>query len=220
MDAVPKLSGPSRPPAAGGPGRRLVVLLHGWGADGNDVIGLAPQWARLLPTARFVSPHAPYPCDENPLGRQWFAFRDRDPREIAQGAAHVGETINRFLDDELARLDLSDDKLALAGFSQGAMMALYVALRRASTCAAVISYSGALIGGDSLKTELCSKPPAFLAHGDADPLVPFDSLAAAVAALGDLGVPARWHAVPGGGHGIDAESLTLGGDFLVHAFGG
>ena len=220
MNAPPKLSGPSLPPASGEPARRLVVLLHGWGADGNDLIGLAPHWARRLPMAGFVAPHAPEPCDENPSGRQWFAFRNRDPRDVAQGAARAGDMINRFLDAELARLDLSDDRLALAGFSQGAMMALYVALRRARPCAAVVGYSGRMVGSESLNTELRSKPPVFLAHGDADPMVPFAELAAAVAALGELGVPVRWHAVRGGGHGIDPQSLDLGGDFLVNAFGG
>ncbi len=220
MNPPPKLSGPSLPPASGGPPQRLVVLLHGWGADGNDLIGLAPHWARRLPTAGFVAPHAPEPCDENPSGRQWFAFRNRDPRDVAQGAAHAGDIIDSFLDAELARLDLSDDRLAFAGFSQGAMMALYVALRRANPCAAVVGYSGRLVGGESLTTELRSKPPVFLAHGDADPMVAFAELAAAVAALGELDVPVRWHAVRGGGHGIDPQSLDLGGDFLVNAFDG
>ncbi len=220
METPATLSGPSRPPAAGGPARSLVVLLHGWGADGNDLIGLASHWARLLPTAHFASPHAPHPCDENPMGRQWFAFRGRDPQDVAKDAAHAAAIIGGFLDGELARLGLDESALALVGFSQGAMLALYVALRRPRACAAVVGYSGALIGGASLDSELRSKPPVFLAHGDADPMVPFESLAAAVAALGGLEVPVRWHAVPGGGHGIDAESQALGGDFLAETLRG
>ncbi len=219
MDTPTEISGPAQAPASGGAPRALVVLLHGWGADGNDLIGLAPEWARLLPGARFVSPHAPYVCDENPRGRQWFSFGDRDPRAIAQGAAHAGTIIDGFIDAELAAAGLGAERLALVGFSQGTMMALYVALRREKACAAVVGYSGALIGGETLEAEIRAKPPVFLAHGDADPMVPFDSLATTVEALGALGVAVRWHAARGAGHGIDAQSLTLGGDFLVNALG-
>ncbi len=220
MESPTKLSGPDQPPASGAPARQLVVLLHGWGADGNDLIGLAAEWARLLPDARFVAPHAPNPCEANPAGRQWFSLTDDDPRAVLQGATHAAAIIDRFLDDELARLGLSDDRLALAGFSQGTILSLYVALRRARACAAVVGYSGALIGAETLAGELRSRPPIFLAHGDADEMIPFASLAAAVEALGALEVPVRWHAARGVGHGIDAESLALGGAFLAEALAG
>ncbi len=219
MDSVPEISGPGHPPASG-EAKQLVVLLHGWGADGNDLIGLAPGWANLLPGARFVSPHAPYVCDENPLGRQWFSFRDRDPRTIAEGAAQAAPIINRFLDDALAAVGLGERQLALVGFSQGAMLALYVALRRPEACAAVVGYSGMVVGGESLAVELRSKPPVLLVHGDADPLVPFESLGQAVEALGKVGVSVRWYAARGVGHAIDPDGIALGGDFLRDAFGG
>ncbi len=218
MDALPEISGPEHPPASG-EAKQLVVMLHGWGADGNDLIGLAPGWAARLPGARFVSPHAPYVCDENPAGRQWFSFRDRDPATVERDAADAAGIINAFLDEALAASGLDDRRLALVGFSQGAMLALYVALRRPAACAAVVSYSGMLVGGDSLAAELKSKPPVLLVHGDADPMVPFESLAQAVGALGALGVAVRWHAARGVGHGIDPEGLALGGDFLRDAFG-
>ena len=217
MTDPPRITGPLQPPASGAAPTALVVLLHGWGADGNDLIGLAPNLAALLPGAQFVSPHAPYSCDENPFGRQWFSLRDRDPAILTRGAVRARTIIDRFLDDELERLGLSDDRLALVGFSQGAMMALYVALRRKRACAAVVGFSGALIGGDTLATELRAKPPVFLAHGDADPMVPFESLATAVAALGAAGLTVSWHAARGVGHGIDSESLSLGTDRLVQA---
>ncbi len=110
--------------------------------------------------------------------------------------------------------------MALVGFSQGAMVALYVALRRPAPCAAVLSYAGALLGGESLADELRAKPPVLLVHGDADPIVPYESLAAAVQTLGALGVPVRWHTARGVGHGIDPDSLALGGDFLAGALRG
>lgn len=209
------LSGSAREPAAGGPARSLVVLLHGWGADGDDLIGLADEWAPRLPHSRFVAPNAPEVCDDNPFGRQWFSFRDCDPAALAAGAARARVVIDAFLDAELARLGLGGERLALAGFSQGAMMALHVGLRR--PCAAVVSYSGALIDGASLAAEGRASPPVLLVHGDADPVVPPAELDRAAAALTALGVPVRRHLARGLGHGIDAQGLSLGAAVLAEA---
>ena len=220
MTELPEISGPDLAPASGGPARQLVVLLHGWGADGNDLIGLAPQWAARLPDARFVSPHAPYVCDANPMGRQWFSFEDRAPDVIMAGVVHARAVIDRYLDTVLAEMGLAEDRLALAGFSQGAMMALDVALRRAAPCAAVIGFSGRLLSPDSLADEIRSRPPVMLAHGEADPMVPFAELADAVAVLGANDVPVRWHAAPGLGHGIDPQGLEIAADLLADTLGG
>ena len=219
-DPMP-ISGPAIAPTSGET-RSLVVFLHGWGA-GDDLIAIGHAWRGALPDTRFVAPHAPDVCDENPLGRQWFGFGDRDPSALAKGAARAAAVIDRFLDDTLAAFGLGDDRLALVGFSQGAMMAIYVALRRARACAGVISYSGALIGGESLveaqsvtPTRIVT-PPMLLVHGDADPVVPPRSMPAAVDLLTAIGVPARSHLAKGVGHGIDEESIALGRDFLVEA---
>ncbi|MSP82040.1 MAG: phospholipase [Alphaproteobacteria bacterium] len=208
------LSGPTAAPQSGGKPTSIVVLLHGWGASGDDLIGLAPSWARVLPEAHFVSPHAPEPCDQNPFGRQWFSFVDSSPAVLAKGAAGARAAIDAFIDAELGRHGLGDDRVALVGFSQGAMMALYVGVRRAKRPAAVLGYSGAMIGGDSLATEIRSKPPILLVHGDADQVVPIDSLNGAMAALAASEVPAQFHVCAGLGHGIDEEGLALGGAFL------
>ena len=215
MTDLPEISGPDQAPASGGSARQLVVLLHGWGADGNDLIGLAPHWAPRLPDARFVSPHAPYVCDANPNGRQWFSFQDRAPDEIMASVVHARAVIDHYLDTTLAEMGLAEDKLVLAGFSQGAMMALDVALRRRAPCAAVIGYSGRLLGPETLADEIRSRPPVLLVHGEADPMVPFAELADAVAALGANDVPTRWHAAPGLGHGIDAQGLELAADLMA-----
>ncbi len=219
MNYLPTISGPERPPAKGGDARQLVVFLHGWGADGNDLIGLADPWGEVLPHAHFISPHAPDVCDANPAGRQWFSFEGRDADEISNAAAEAAVIINRFLDDRLERLSLSDDQLALVGFSQGAMLALYIALRRANSCAGVVGYSGALIGAETLADEIRSKPPMLLAHGDADPVVPFASLDAAIQMLGSHDISVRRHAGKGLGHGIDGPGLEMGGEFIAEAFG-
>ena len=209
------LDGPRAAPASGGPAESLVILLHGLGADGNDLISLAPELARLLPSAAFVSPHAPFPCDMAPLGRQWFSLQDQTPTAILAGVRLVAPILDGFIDDELARHGLSDQRVALAGFSQGTMMALYVALRRARPLAGVLGYSGALIGAAELTGELKSRPPVLLIHGDADEVVPFPAMAAAQAALQAADVPVRAERRPGLGHGIDPQGLGFGAAFLV-----
>jgi phospholipase/carboxylesterase len=211
------LSGPVVPPREGEP-RQLVVLLHGWGADGNDLIGLAPALQGALPHARFASPNAPDPCDQNPMGRQWYSFMDERPAVLKKGYARAADLINAYLDAELARLGLDDSRLALIGFSQGAMMSVYVALRRARPMAGVVGYSGMLIDEENLAAEIASRPPILLAHGDADPVVPYASLQHAVGALSALEVPTQWHNSPGVGHGIAPDALEAGAAFLVNAF--
>lgn len=211
------LQGPSHPPREG-KARQLVVLLHGWGADGNDLIGLAPALAGALPAARFVSPHAPDPCDQNPMGRQWYSFADRRPEALKRGYRRAAGMISAFLDAELERLRLDPGRLALLGFSQGAMMALHVGLRRPQPPAAVVGCSGMLIDGDSLADEIAGRPPLLLCHGEADPVVPCQALHDAVAALARHEVPTQWHVTPGGGHGIGPDALAASASFLKRAF--
>ena len=213
-----ELSGPSQPPHAGGKARQLVVLLHGFGADGNDLIGLAPHWARLLPEAEFISPHAPFPCEMGPFGRQWFSFADRTPETILAGTKAAAAILDAFLDEALAARGLADRDMALVGFSQGAMLSLYVALRRPKPVAVVVGYSGALIGAEELASKIRSRPPVLLVHGDADPVVPYSELARAAAALKAAGVPVTTETRPGLAHDIDEQGLRLGGQFLARAF--
>ena len=227
---APDLSGPRQAPAYGGPARQLVVLLHGYGADGADLIGLAPQLGQVLPGAAFVSPHGPEACEMAPVGRQWFSLADydpglmrRDPRhrdavrvrmlEGTQGAAPV---LDRFLDQELERAGLDESRLAILGFSQGTMMALYVGLRRARAPACIVGFSGSLVGADRLAEEARSKPPLLLVHGDADETVPVDALFSALQGLAAAELGAEWHISPGTGHGIAPDGLRLAAGFLRH----
>ena len=208
------LSGPSLPPVAGGTPRRLVILLHGLGADGNDLIGLQQYWGRLVPDAEFVSPNAPFPCDGAPWGYQWFSVQDRSLPAMLAGVRAVAPTLDAFIDDELKKRGLADGDLVLVGFSQGTMMALYVGLRRARKLAGILGYSGRLIAEDQLDGELRSGPPVLLVHGTADPVVPFSSLAHAEGALKRAGVPVETLACPGVEHAISPEGLQRGGAFL------
>ncbi|WP_316978339.1 alpha/beta hydrolase [Shumkonia mesophila] len=212
------LSGPSVPPAAGGAPQQLVIFLHGVGADGNDLIGLAPYFQKALPHARFISPNAPYAFDMAPYGYQWFSLQDFTEEARLLGAERAAPVLNAFIDAELARDGLADENLALIGFSQGAMMSLHVGLRRARAMAGIVSYSGLLVGLDKLKAEMRSTPPVLLTHGTDDPVLPFAFLAEAEAGLKSLGLTVEAHPRPGLPHGIDGECIELGQDFLTRAF--
>jgi phospholipase/carboxylesterase len=212
------MSGPRLPPRRPGPARQLVVLLHGVGADGNDLIGLAPELARRLPHAAFVAPDGPEPCDMAPYGRQWFSLRDRGPAALLAGVQASLPALNAFLDAELEAAGLGPRQLALVGFSQGTMLALYAALRRAPAIAAVLGYSGALLGAERLPAEVVSRPPIFLLHGGADEIVPVQALYAAIHDLQAAQLPVQWSIRPGLGHAIDPETIAHGAAFLGAAF--
>ena len=208
------LSGPSRPPLAGGKPSRLVILLHGLGADGNDLIGLQQYWGRLVPEAEFVSPNAPFPCDMAPYGYQWFSVQDRSPSSMLAGVRAAAPLLDAFIDEALQSRGLDASEAALVGFSQGTMMSLYVGLRRAKPLAGILGYSGRLIAADRLPGELRSRPRVLLVHGTDDPLVPFASLAEAESALRAAEVPVETLTCPGVEHAIDPEGLQHGGQFL------
>jgi phospholipase/carboxylesterase len=211
------LSGPSRPPVAGGKPRRLVILLHGLGADGNDLIGLQQYWGRLVPDAEFVSPNAPFPCDMAGYGYQWFSVQDRTPAAALAGVRAAAPILDAYIDEELQKRGLSESDAALVGFSQGTMLSLFVGLRRERPLAGILGYSGRLIAPELLTGELRSRPPVLLVHGTDDPLVPFESMATAEMALKAAGVPVETLACPGIEHSIDPEGLQRGGLFLRQA---
>jgi phospholipase/carboxylesterase len=212
------LDGP-RLPARSGKAGSLVILLHGLGSDGNDLIGLAPYWAPRLPDTAFVSPNAPFPYDMAPYGFQWFSLQDRSPARILAGVQAAAPILDAFIDQELERHGLDESRLALVGFSQGCMMSLYVAPRRARPVAQVLGYSGRLIGAELLATEARSKPPVLLVHGSADEVVPFDSLALAADGLKAAGIPVETLTCPGLSHAIDEPGLAAGAKRLAKAFG-
>lgn len=220
MSPQATLEGPSYGPASGGAAKHLVILLHGWGADGNDLIGLAPHWAPGLPDAEFLSPHAPFPCDVG-FGRQWFSLGDMSPTGDLHPAAMearlkaVVPMVDAFIDDALEARGLTADKLALVGFSQGTMTALYLGPRRAGCPAAILGYSGRLIGGESLGEDAICKPPMLLIHGEHDEMVPAASLPHAAEQLRTAGFDVTTELRPRLGHAIDPEGLQMGGAFLV-----
>jgi phospholipase/carboxylesterase len=210
-----KLEGPSHGPHAGGKPGHLVVLLHGYGADGEDLIGLAPVLAPLMPDVVFHAPNAPYPCEGNPTGFQWFGINRLDPASRLAGTRAAAPFVDTFLDETLAKYDLDESKTALVGFSQGTMMALHVGLRRAQQVAGIVGFSGAMAGGDVLKDEIKVRPPVLLVHGDADPMLPHQLTEEAAVALQRNGVEVAVHIAAGVGHGIDQTGLGHAARFLL-----
>lgn len=202
---------------ASGVAKSLVVFLHGYGADGADLLGLADPLAPHLPDTMFLAPDAPEPCVGNPFGRQWFPIPWLDGSSEAAAAAGLeaaAADLNAFLDARLEEEGLSPRALALVGFSQGAMMSLHVAPRRPEAVAGIVAISGRLLRPELLAQEAVVKPPVLLVHGDADPVVPFEDMGKAGNALVAAGFETYGHVMKGTGHGIAPDGLSVALSFL------
>jgi phospholipase/carboxylesterase len=215
---VVELDGP-RLPATTGKADALVVLLHGYGADGADLIGLAHEWKRALPRAAFVAPNAPEEIAMSDFGRQWFALTFRDPTEYWRGVQAAEPILTAFIEAELRRLGLAAQRLVLVGFSQGTMMALHLGVRRQPPPAAIIGYSGMLAGPEHLAAASGGSPPVLLVHGEDDDLIPVEALEVTREVLAQRGYATEWHRRPGLGHGIDPTGVALGRNFLTQVLG-
>jgi phospholipase/carboxylesterase len=217
-----QLDGPRIQPKSG-KAKQLVVFLHGYGADGNDLIEIGNQWRSFLPDAAFVAPHAPERCTLSPAGRQWFPLTTRSLEERWRGVVSARPALDAFLSAEMEKHDLDESRLALVGFSQGTMMALHAGLRRRRALAAILGYSGLLATGpenpeDSPRFD-GRPPPVLLVHGDEDTVIPADALLVSANALASAEIPTQWHMSAGLGHGIDNAGLLHGGLFLARSFG-
>lgn len=202
---------------ASGVTKRIVVFVHGYGADGADLLGLADPLAPHLPDTLFLAPDAPEPCVGNPFGRQWFPIPWLDGSSEAAASAGLeasSKDLNAFLDARLEETGLAPRALALVGFSQGAMMSLHVAPRRAEAIAGIVAISGRLLSPELLAAEAVVKPPVLLVHGDADPVVPFEDMGKAGNALVAAGFETYGHVMKGTGHGIAPDGLSVALSFL------
>jgi len=218
MSDIIELHGPTQEPASGGSAKQLVIFCHGVGADGNDLIGLAPYFARVLPDAKFVSPNAPEQFDMADFGYQWFSLSDPNADRFP-GVQAAAPTLDHYISQQIEAHGLSEAETALVGFSQGAMMSLHVGLRREKQLAGIAGYSGRLVGADLLASEIKSKPPVMLVHGEADDVVPSSSLMDAVSGLAGVGIDARFELRPDLGHGLDDRGIMMGMEFLAECFG-
>ena len=210
------VNGSSLQPLSGGRPRQLVLLLHGYGSNGADLISLAPHWQPALPDALFLAPNAPQRCSVG-TGFQWWPLSALSPVALAAGAAAASPALDVFIDRKLSQCGLSEENLAIVGFSQGTMMALHVGLRRERRVAGIVGYSGMLIGAADLSHRAFTKPPVLLIHGSDDPIVPVASLHTAKHELERLGIPVTTHISNGLGHSIDPVGLRLGGEFIAEA---
>lgn len=205
------LEGPSLAPSA--TVESLVVLAHGYGSNGADLIGLAHRWRTLLPSTLFLAPNAPE-RSPHPGGFQWFSIGSFSALERREGTYRAAPLLDNYLDAQLAHHKLPPRKLALVGFSQGTMLSLHVGLRHVPCLAGIVGYSGALAAPEALKEEIRERPPVLLLHGTDDPLIPVQAMHEASAALTANGVVVQTHLSPGLGHSISPQGLEEGGRFL------
>jgi|TARA_R110002124_G_scaffold152568_1_gene319459 phospholipase/carboxylesterase len=212
------VNGASLKPRSGAPPKQIVLLLHGFGSSGHDMIALAPHWQDVLPDALFLSPHAPQRCGMMAAGYQWWGLSGFAPSALSAGAASAAPAIDAFIDRKLAQYGLTEADLALVGFSQGTMMALHIGLRRPRAVASVVGYSGMLTGSAELAHKDFPRPPVLLAHGTADPIVPVAALHSSESELRHLGVEVTTHVSYGVAHTVDPVGLRLGRDFVAGAF--
>ena len=214
------LTGP-KAPAKSGTTKSLVILLHGYGADGNDLFGLSAPLSDHMPDSAFHSPNAPQRSTMNPLGYQWFPIPWLDgstDEQRDQGFAEAQQLLNAYIDQAMADEGVTPAQTALIGFSQGTMMSLYVAPRREAQIAGIVGFSGRLISGDDL-SNVPSKPPVLLVHGDQDEMINVSEMSTAETALRAAGFDVSSHISRGIGHGIAPDGLTLGLQFLMKHLG-
>lgn len=206
-----------RRPARSGRTRSAVLFLHGYGADGADLLGLADPLGPHLPDTLFLAPDAPERCSGNPFGYQWFPIPWLDgssEAEAAEGLVRAAADLDAFLDARLAEEGLEPSRLAVIGFSQGSMMALHVLPRRAAPVAGIVAFSGRLLRPEALAQETASRPPVLLVHGDRDEVVPFAEMGLAGQALSAAGFETYGHVMQGTGHGIAPDGLGVALAFL------
>ena len=209
------VNGSSLQPRSGGAPKQIVLLLHGYGSSGADLISLAPHWQDALPNALFLGPNAPHRCSTREAGYQWWGLSAFSQEALAAGAASAGPAIDAFLDRKLHQYGLTEAELALVGFSQGTMLALHVGLRRPRQVAAIVGYSGMLVGAAGSVERQVTKPPVLLIHGSADPIVPVAALHHAESKLKRLGIPVATHVAHGVGHSVDPVGMRLGCEFVA-----
>ena len=201
-------------PSSGEKPKQIIILLHGLGSNGQDLISLAPYWAKGLPDTVFISPDAPFPCDMAPYGYQWFSLQSRDPDDMLAGIKDAFPILDEYIDNKLAEYGLTDDKMALVGFSQGTMMSLYTAPRRSKPCAGVLGYSGALLGEEELNAISHHKIPVHLLHGEHDDVVPIGAHHHAKQNLDSLGFDVSGETYFGLPHSINEQGIDSGSKFL------
>jgi phospholipase/carboxylesterase len=209
-------------PLIGNKPQRAVIFLHGLGDNGNGgLLSLGQAWQHDLPDCEFLCPDAPFPYDMAPPdfgGRQWFSLQTFSPEALLAGTKKAATFLNDYIDHILDTRNLTAEQLALVGFSQGTMMALYVAPRRPDCVACIVGYSGLLVGGETLRAEKKSSPSILLVHGKMDEVVSFSAMAAAEHMLKAAQIPVTTVTCPTSGHTIDNNGMAAGLRFIKAAW--
>lgn len=212
--SVDLLSGPELTPKSGQP-KNMVILLHGVGANGDDLIALAEHWQPYMPDTVFLSPNAPFPYDMAPVGYQWFSLQSRDFDFIKKGVDAARVYLNNYIDAKLAEYNVEEENLLIVGFSQGTMMALYEMPRREKRCAGILGYSGMSVDDGRLKEEMNHKMPICLIHGEQDEVVPYQAMIGTHEFLTMVGFEVEMLSCPNLGHSIDMKGLDKGAEFII-----
>ena len=212
----------SRRASKSGEDSSVVLFLHGYGADGADLLGLADPLAPHLPDTVFIAADAPERSMANPMGYQWFPIPWIDGSTDAaasEGMHRSAKLLDALIDRILAEEGIDADRLILLGFSQGTMMSLHVAPRRMEPVAGIVAFSGRLMVPERLASEMQSTPPVLLIHGNADDVVPFEEMQAAGEALQGAGFTVYAHVMEGTGHGIAPDGLSVALAFIREHLG-
>ncbi|MEQ9116017.1 MAG: dienelactone hydrolase family protein [Rickettsiales bacterium] len=208
------LNGPEIAPRSGNSPKNLVIFMHGVGADGENISDICNVLNRCVPDTHFLCPNGPFHYDMGMGGYQWFSLQDRTESVLLEGINKALPKVNEYIDYHLNKFNLTDDNLAIMGFSQGCMMALHLGLRRPNPPACVIGFSGALVGGEWLKTQKTNSPPIVMAHGDQDQVVELHRMEQSVQILETMNKDIEPHIFKGLAHGMNEDSLTLAADSL------
>ena len=194
--------------------KSLVIMLHGLGADGKDLIGLSSYMAKEMPDTAFVAPDAPQPCDVAPVGYQWFSLQNTEPQALLEGVNSAAPIVDAFINSQIDAFGVPPEKVAVMGFSQGTMVALYTVPKREKGLGAILGFSGALIGGELLESTTQSKPPVHLIHGTDDEVVPYSVMDPAKQILETSGFDVETTTCKDLGHSISEDGLKTGIAFL------
>lgn len=213
------LDGPRLAALSGSKPNALVILVHGYGSNGDDLISLARMIQPVLPHAAFVAPNAPSQIPRMAAAYQWWPIETFSMAERGAGAAAAAPALDAFITHELEEAGLPSDRLLLVGFSQGTMMALHVGLRRPQPVAGIVGISGMLVAPERLQAEIRNSPPVLLIHGTGDDVVPFRSMELASTALTASGVTVETHISPGVGHSVGQDGLAAAAAFAVRILG-
>jgi phospholipase/carboxylesterase len=195
--------------------KQAVILLHGYGASGQDLIDLGDEWTQDFPDTIFIAPDAPNRCEISPMGYQWFSLADWSPLSLSAGAKRAAPWLDDFIQQQMAHYQIPPERLVLAGFSQGTMMALYMGLRIKPRIAGVLGYSGALVCTEEWSSIDVQKPPITLVHGMADTVVPVAAYYHAMSILESHGFAVDGHPLHGLMHGINQYGLEIGRSALA-----